>query len=79
MLDRLRVFDVSMFFADSWEVYAELIPGEFLVQTKAQTMGWSVMFFVRGIGLVVFAEKRAWFRGVNKWLTSQCLYLLAFA
>jgi insertion element IS1 protein InsB len=39
MLDRLRVFDVSVFFADSWEAYTELIPLEFLVQTKAQTHG----------------------------------------
>ena len=30
---------MSVFFADSWEAYAELIPSEFLAQTKAQTHG----------------------------------------
>ncbi|MDR2699470.1 MAG: hypothetical protein LBC12_01405 [Nitrososphaerota archaeon] len=39
MLDRLRKFNGGVFFADSWEAYAELIPREFLVQTKAQTYG----------------------------------------
>ena len=28
-----------MFFADNWEAYAELIPRELLVQTKAETHG----------------------------------------
>jgi len=30
---------VSIFFADHWESYAELIPPELLVQTKSQTHG----------------------------------------
>jgi len=33
------VFNVAVFFADSWEAYAELIPSEFLVQTKEKTHG----------------------------------------
>jgi insertion element IS1 protein InsB len=39
MLDRLLKFNVAVFFADNWEAYAELIPHELLVQTKAQTHG----------------------------------------
>jgi insertion element IS1 protein InsB len=39
MLDRLEQFDVSVFFADKWEAYAELIPPEKLIQTKAETHG----------------------------------------
>ena len=37
MLDRLQNLKVKIFFADNWEAYAELIPPELLVQTKAQT------------------------------------------
>ena len=37
MLDRLEQFEVTVFFADGWEAYAELIPHEKLVQTKAET------------------------------------------
>jgi IS1 family transposase len=39
MLDRLKEFNVGVFFVDSWEAYAEFILSEFLVQTKAQTRG----------------------------------------
>jgi len=39
MLDRLRELRVCVFFADNWEAYAELIPPELLVQTKAETHG----------------------------------------
>jgi insertion element IS1 protein InsB len=39
MLDRLRKFNVTVFFVDNWEAYAELIQQEFLVQTKAETHG----------------------------------------
>jgi len=39
MLDRLQQLNVKVFFADNWEAYAELIPSELLVQTKAQTHG----------------------------------------
>ena len=39
LLDRLEQFEISIFFADNWEAYAELIPAEKLVQTKAETHG----------------------------------------
>jgi insertion element IS1 protein InsB len=39
MLDRLLKFNVSVFFADNWDAYAELIPSKLLVQTKTQTHG----------------------------------------
>jgi insertion element IS1 protein InsB len=39
MLDRLEQLEVRVFFADNWEVYAELIPAKLLVQTKAETHG----------------------------------------
>lgn len=39
MLNRLRDLNVSVFFADHWESYAELIPAELLTQTKAETHG----------------------------------------
>jgi IS1 family transposase len=39
MLDRLRQWNVAVFFADHWETYAELIPQELLTQTKAETHG----------------------------------------
>ncbi|MDR1993822.1 MAG: hypothetical protein LBQ98_10110 [Nitrososphaerota archaeon] len=39
MLDRLQQLNVGVFFADNWEAYAELIPSELLVQTKAETHG----------------------------------------
>jgi len=39
MLERLKRLDVTVFFADGWEPYAELIEPEMLVQTKAETHG----------------------------------------
>jgi len=39
MLDRLERIDISVFFSDGWEAYAELIPPELLIQTKAETHG----------------------------------------
>jgi len=39
LLDRLEQFEVIVFFADNWAAYAELIPREKLVQTKAETHG----------------------------------------
>ena len=39
MLERLMKLEVSVFFADHWEAYAELIPPELLTQTKAETHG----------------------------------------
>ena len=39
MLERLQKLDVIIYFADRWEAYAELIPPELLIQTKAQTHG----------------------------------------
>jgi insertion element IS1 protein InsB len=39
MLDRLGRLDVTVFFADGWESYAELIEPEMLVRTKAETHG----------------------------------------
>ena len=39
MLGRLQKLDVSVYFSDNWEAYAELIPPEILVQTKRETHG----------------------------------------
>ena len=39
MLDRLEQFEVTIYFADGYEAYAQLIPPEKLVQTKAETHG----------------------------------------
>ena len=39
MLSRLRRFSVSIYFADGWKAYAELIPSDMLIQTKAETHG----------------------------------------
>ena len=39
MLDRLSKWNVSVYFSDHWEAYAELIPPEYLIQTKAETHG----------------------------------------
>ena len=39
MLDRLHRLNVQIYFTDHWESYAELIPPELLVQTKAETHG----------------------------------------
>ena len=39
MLDRLQRLDVLIYFTDHWESYAELIPEDMLIQTKAETHG----------------------------------------
>jgi len=39
MLDRLQQLNVSVYFSDKWESYAELIPPELLIQTKRETHG----------------------------------------
>jgi insertion element IS1 protein InsB len=39
LLERLKRLKVTVFFADNWESYAELIPPEMLIQTKAETHG----------------------------------------
>jgi IS1 family transposase len=39
LLERLKKLNVVLFFADHWEAYAELIPTEMLIQTKAETHG----------------------------------------
>jgi len=39
MLERLRTLNVSIYFADYWDSYAELIPPDLLVQTKRETHG----------------------------------------
>ena len=39
MLARLERLSVAVYFTDRWEAYAELIPAEILVQSKAQTHG----------------------------------------
>jgi len=39
MIDRLQRLKVSVYFADHWESYAELIPEELLIQTKRETHG----------------------------------------
>ena len=39
MLKRLEQLDVEIYFADGWQSYAELIPAEKLIQTKAETHG----------------------------------------
>jgi insertion element IS1 protein InsB len=39
LLDRLQTLNISVFFADNWEAYAEFIPPELLVQTKWETHG----------------------------------------
>ncbi|MDR2699426.1 MAG: hypothetical protein LBC12_01165 [Nitrososphaerota archaeon] len=61
MLGRLQQLKVKVFFADHWEAYAELIPSELLVWTMQRYMGWSVIVFVSGIGVVGFVGKLVWF------------------
>jgi insertion element IS1 protein InsB len=39
LLERLKRLEVVLFFTDNWEAYAELIPAEMLIQTKAETHG----------------------------------------
>ena len=33
----MKAWDVDVYFSDNWHVYADIIPQELLVQTKAQT------------------------------------------
>lgn len=42
----------------------ELIPAKLLVQTKAETHGWSVIILGSGIGVVGFVVRLVLFRGV---------------
>jgi IS1 family transposase len=37
MYNRLKKWNVAVFFADGWQVYAELIPTHLLIQTKSET------------------------------------------
>jgi insertion element IS1 protein InsB len=39
LLERLKRLEVVLLFTDNWEAYAELIPAEMLIQTKAETHG----------------------------------------
>ncbi|MDR2527599.1 MAG: hypothetical protein LBD04_01090 [Synergistaceae bacterium] len=39
LLERLKRLEVVLLFTDNWEAYAELIPAETLIQTKAETHG----------------------------------------
>jgi len=39
LLERLAAFDVNVYFTDRYDGYAELIPPEMLIQTKAETHG----------------------------------------
>jgi len=64
MLDQLQQLAVKVFFADNWEAYAELIPPELLVQTKAQTHGVERNSFRQRHWCSGFVGKSAWFRGV---------------
>jgi IS1 family transposase len=37
LYDRLKAWNVSVFFADGWRAYSDLIPPELLIQTKSET------------------------------------------
>jgi IS1 family transposase len=37
LYDRLKRWDVAIFFSDHWGAYSDLIPAELLVQTKSET------------------------------------------
>jgi len=39
MHGRLQRWNVKVYFTDHWEAYAELVPKDLLVQTKAETRG----------------------------------------
>jgi predicted metalloendopeptidase len=56
ILERLQSLDVTIFFADNWEAYAELILSERLVQTKVQTHGWSRIIFVSNLMQAILLE-----------------------
>jgi len=38
MLDRLASWDISLYCADGWESYAQLIPDDLLIQSKKETV-----------------------------------------
>jgi IS1 family transposase len=62
MLDRLQQLEVRVFFADNWEAYAELIPSELLVQTKAETHGVERNNFRQRLGVGGFVGGLVWFQ-----------------
>jgi IS1 family transposase len=37
LYERLKLWDVKIFFSDGWRAYSDLIPPELLVQSKSQT------------------------------------------
>ena len=37
LYERLKAWNVDVYFSDNWHVYADIIPKELLVQSKAQT------------------------------------------
>jgi IS1 family transposase len=37
LYERLKLWNVEVFFADGWRAYSDLIPSELLIQTKAET------------------------------------------
>jgi len=39
LIGRLSEFNVNVYFSDRWDGYAEIIPPEMLIQTKAETHG----------------------------------------
>ncbi|MDR2700515.1 MAG: hypothetical protein LBC12_06930, partial [Nitrososphaerota archaeon] len=59
-----------------WEAYAELIPPEFLVQTKAQTYGVEWNNFRQRHWFGRFRRETCIVRVVSKWSISPCRYLL---
>jgi IS1 family transposase/transposase-like protein len=57
MLERLQTLNVKVFFADNWEAYAELVPPELFVQTKAQMHGVERNIFRQRLGVAGFVWK----------------------
>jgi insertion element IS1 protein InsB len=57
LLKRLERLNVKVYFADQWEAYAELIPPEKLIQTKAGTHGVEWNDFRQRHGLGRFRRK----------------------
>jgi IS1 family transposase len=37
LYERLKCWNVAIFFADGWNAYSDIIPAELLVQTKSET------------------------------------------
>jgi len=37
MLQRLKKWNVKIYFTDNWKSYAEIIPKKFLIQSKKET------------------------------------------